>query len=406
MSEMYIKQEFGKYYIVAESCIDEEESYMLHMITENIIGGHLSCRVSYEGSRKCLFYDVTNKISLSTVFESRYIKLEDLRDIFEQIQNIYSVGNKHLLDERYYYMDPQYIYKDMEDDKLYLMYIPGKHNTTKSRYYELADFLLQRIDRNDNSCVQLAYQFYRMSNAETFSISMFQNIINKEMLIHKEPITSESREIKEEYEPTEMDIETEAISWTVPIGISVALILSIGVYLLYIRKTLYSLYMLTGMIVLLLVAIGFWIKTIWEYICEQRENSIVMPETPVTVDQYWADEETVVFQNNTNVGAEYDYSGIGKIQWKENNEEKTYTIKSFPIVIGKLEGEVDCKINDPSISRLHAKVVKRNQGYFIFDLNSTNGSWVSGIKLLAGEEKQIYQDSNIKLGNVELRIVY
>ena len=92
MPELNIKQEFGKTYIVTDFYQTEEE-YLVRMITDNEIKGHLSCRVSYEGNRKKLMYEVTNMISLSAEYENKYIELDELRYIFEEIQNIYSIGN-------------------------------------------------------------------------------------------------------------------------------------------------------------------------------------------------------------------------------------------------------------------------------------------------------------------------
>ena len=80
-------------------------------------------------------------------------------------------------------------------------------------------------------------------------------------------------------------------------------------------------------------------------------------------------------------------------------------IRDFPVTIGKLIGEVDCRISDSSISRLHAKIAKRNDKLVIFDLNSTNGTSVDGVRLSPGEETVINMESRILLGNVVLRLV-
>ena len=99
-----------------------------------------------------------------------------------------------------------------------------------------------------------------------------------------------------------------------------------------------------------------------------------------------------------------EYDG-NRLEWKENGIARKYQITSLPVVIGKLSNEVDCRINDSSVSRLHAKILKRDGDIFILDLNSTNGTTVDGERLVMGEERQITVNSNIMLGNVVVRFI-
>ena len=62
--ELEFRQELGKSYIVADSVIDEEEKYLVSMITENDIPGFIKCRQTYDGNCKKLKYDITNMISV------------------------------------------------------------------------------------------------------------------------------------------------------------------------------------------------------------------------------------------------------------------------------------------------------------------------------------------------------
>ena len=130
-----------------------------------------------------------------------------------------------------------------------------------------------------------------------------------------------------------------------------------------------------------------------------------MPKEPVTVEQYWNDEDTVVLQENTVVLRDTFDEILYKLEWKEKGILKKYVINKFPIVIGKMQEEVDCFIDDSSISRLHAKIIQKGAELIIFDLNSTNGTSIDGIKIKAGEEGIINSNSRIKLGNVVLSIV-
>lgn len=70
--------------------------------------------------------------------------------------------------------------------------------------------------------------------------------------------------------------------------------------------------------------------------------------------------------------------------------------------IGKDLGHVDYCIEDnAAISRCHATIMMKNNGYVIIDNNSTNHTYVDGIILAPNEEKELHDGSNITLGNEE-----
>ena len=62
-------------------------------------------------------------------------------------------------------------------------------------------------------------------------------------------------------------------------------------------------------------------------------------------------------------------------------------------VIGKLELASDAVIPVATVSRVHAKIRKREDAYYLADLNSRNGTAVNG-KMLPGGEEWLLQDGD------------
>ena len=50
------------------------------------------------------------------------------------------------------------------------------------------------------------------------------------------------------------------------------------------------------------------------------------------------------------------------------------------LVIGR-EADTDIQINAPAVSRKHARLVKRPEGYWIEDLGSSNGTFINGKRI-------------------------
>ena len=72
--------------------------------------------------------------------------------------------------------------------------------------------------------------------------------------------------------------------------------------------------------------------------------------------------------------------------------------KSFPLcgehwLIGKRRAEVDICLEKSTVSRLHARIVRRQEEYYLEDLNSRNGTWINGCMLDSGQP-QLLKDGD------------
>ena len=72
----------------------------------------------------------------------------------------------------------------------------------------------------------------------------------------------------------------------------------------------------------------------------------------------------------------------------------------FPYIIGKLEGATDHCPKSPLISRLHARLEQRSDGVYIIDLNSTNGTFINGNRLLPSQEVKLAPGDEVVLADL------
>jgi len=87
--------------------------------------------------------------------------------------------------------------------------------------------------------------------------------------------------------------------------------------------------------------------------------------------------------------------GAGAIQSLE--------LKADVIQIGR-SAENDIQLNDGSISRRHLKIVRRENKYFVMDLKSKNGTYVSGKRIRPGHECEVEQGLPIAIGNAVISL--
>ena len=64
---------------------------------------------------------------------------------------------------------------------------------------------------------------------------------------------------------------------------------------------------------------------------------------------------------------------------------------------------MDVCLNEPGVSRLHAKLEREGTEYYITDLNSTNGTKINGSLLEANERKQIQIGDELDFAGILFR---
>ena len=84
-------------------------------------------------------------------------------------------------------------------------------------------------------------------------------------------------------------------------------------------------------------------------------------------------------------------------------EGKLLAVLEPPVcTIGKKRGEAELVLEDLSISRLHARIVKEKDGYYLEDMNSTNGTFKNGLQLQPYEKRKLEEGDEITLGKVTM----
>ena len=100
--------------------------------------------------------------------------------------------------------------------------------------------------------------------------------------------------------------------------------------------------------------------------------------------------------------------------WNQEEAEKTFCLEGedgsrirlsyYPFIIGKQEGLCDCVIPKTTVSRLHLRIDRTEEGCQITDLNSTNGTYVNGRCLAANETVTVQPGDEIVIADLKYRL--
>lgn len=81
-----------------------------------------------------------------------------------------------------------------------------------------------------------------------------------------------------------------------------------------------------------------------------------------------------------------------------------YLLKKDKIVIGKTKEKTDLALSIQGISREHCEIIKNQHKLFIRDLNSTNGTFLNGVRIFSDQYMPLHENDRIVLSNIAFEI--
>lgn len=423
------------------------DSYQVRMLVGNVIPSLLKCRIQGMDGRFLVYFDITSKQALSVLYEEKKMGVEDLRLIFGGFVKAMEDAAEYLMNPGQFIISPEYIYTDIEKQEIYFCMMPGYEKDIKEQFQFLTEYILPKIDHQDQDAVILGYGVYKRATEDSFHLEHIKEELYKTQgqqgttTTKAEQMKTESEQRQESedfnleeegfWENEEINQEfvrdgekSKRLSLPQKTGVIVlAAILLCGIaaitlmgYLPYLETgTILGIIIVLVACVMLFVYVSK-IKKKPGALRQGREEERDKPKGitgKVPTDQTDQSQNTiksVVKSTNKPVAkssqlhADYGetvvlsagaVSGPASLVSKEPGELATIYINEDLTVIGKLETACDAVISLPTVSRIHAKIRKKEDAYYLTDMNSRNGTAVNGRLLLPDEEYRLEPEDEV-----------
>ena len=423
------------------------DSYQVRMLVGNVIPSLLKCRIQGMDGRFLVYFDITSKQALSVLYEEKKMGVEDLRLIFGGFVKAMEDAAEYLMNPGQFIISPEYICTDIEKQEIYFCMMPGYEKDIKEQFQFLTEYILPKIDHQDQDAVILGYGVYKRAMEDSFHLEHIKEELYKTQGQQGTTTTkaeqmkteSEQRQESEDFNPEEEGFweneeinqefvrdgeKSKRLSLPQKTGVIVlAAILLCGIaaitlmgYLPYLETgTILGIIIVLVACVMLFVYVSK-IKKKPGALRQGREEERDKPKGitgKVPTDQTDQSQNTiksVVKSTNKPVAkssqlhADYGetvvlsagaVSGPASLVSKEPGELATIYINEDLTVIGKLETACDAVISLPTVSRIHAKIRKKEDAYYLTDMNSRNGTAVNGRLLLPDEEYRLEPEDEV-----------
>ena len=339
---------------------------VVEMISHNKIKGLLPITISSENGVMKYRYEITSLIPLSHWIHKKKVGIEEVRVVFNAIYNCTEALEEFFLDLESLVLIPEYIFVDEKDLQCYFLFFDGYNKDFTKSLREVVQFFLENIDSNKRKETQCMYAIYEILQNPNYCFEeVMEKLYEREEVVHTfEPV--------EELEYEEIVEEKKRPITKVLAGIFILLGILLGAYF----KKIYSLsIVIVGIIFLIL----------------SMRKKEVEKEIPILEEEDYEDPETTILKVQSDE----------KVLKSVDSDKMDITIDGEEFIIGKVALVTHAQIDSKVISRMHAKIYKKEDEWKIVDLLSTNGTYLNGEKLKPEEEYSLKSGDKVRFANLE-----
>ena len=402
----YVRGLKNNYVRIRELTLPDERKYQYCIMKRGGITGLLPFEIRYIDSDAYMYYDITSRQNLSTLYSKKPLDRVWISSFFSSMKKIRNEAIRFLLDPANLIWNPSNIYQDLKTGKFGYLYVP--YLADDNGMSEMVDFMVEHVDYSDDELVKCVYSIaeqYKSSGEVYLSDKVYYDVA---MLDVSEEAKANAFSVPKQDVYSETENETEDSNASV-------------------EKDMDDMYVQAE-------KIGNVFKHPDERPLKLKPGSSKKEKSGqqssarsggireilskmISGDKkfreeydfgYGSEPDVSVAEETVYSDSESDEDAEGTVFVELPPEDKTHRLMSETgqvihvideesCVIGKKEDEVDLFIDEEGISRMHARIIGKDNEYFIQDLNSKNGTFKNGMRLKPYEQKKLSKGDEIKL---------
>lgn len=447
LNTKYFKDLNHNYLIIKENLKEDGKNYQHKMITTNRMKHLLECKIRYVDEECHFYYEISSKQSISGLYGNKLMGYEQLRHLFEHMQEALCELENYMLDSRRLILQPEYIFVEPQTEEFYFLYYPHyvEEDSTMTQM-SFSQFLVDKVDHEQQNAIDVVYKVYEMMQDGQFLLSsildMFTEsepaaewaepeIENTNTWSEEVGISKTGEWCKEDNGAEDNLSEIEGNSGHLLVAgilLPVCAVAAVAVFCIryfFALSAQENIFAIAGIGVLTLVSAFLMLYLIFNLYAQKKkkpkkEESVptfveVVPdfaiEPEVDGKKYLSPNRKINKNSHTVAMEDNEYGNTVFLEDAINrSENKLYgtnrgnkyhiDLNRLPCTIGKMAGSVDVVIKDSTISRIHARFTRQDEGIYVTDMNSTNGSFKNGLRLEPNETVLIEPGDELRFGRM------
>ena len=399
MRTEYVRTLHSNYVRLALEEKPEEKRYQYCILSRGGIKGLLPASLRYLDGDAYLYYDITSKQSLVQLHQKGNVSREWFLDFLASLKRLKRELERFLLQEDNVIWDPQHVFQDLENNVFSFLYVP--YYQGENQFLRLLSFLVEKIDYEDSELVECIYKMYEQ--LEKNGVTYLQEQIYKDAeVLEKKREPKEARKTEQGRMSVEQGERSRGQEETLAPKDGARRSMTFDAKEESMSGTSGNLDDLEDPAP----------KRIFGLFENKRARKAKEPERK---EEYYEIAGQALSNYHVAESTEYDEEygktayirqrpekkeGVHRLFYLDGRKASDLTVPN--LLIGKYKDKVDLYLPDDSVSRMHARILKDQEEYFLEDANSTNGTFQNKTRLEPYERKRLEPGDELRFGNVSL----
>ena len=155
------------------------------ILEANRIPGLLPMAEEHIDNETCYRYDVTSVQPFDIFCRMKRIGKDDLKKMLVSLVTSLGALDDYLLDADHLLLDPEYLYIDGVAEELRIPYVPCRSRDIRESLRELMEYLLLRVDHEDQECVVFASRILHELKEVNTELSDLPGLLTNDGLHHR-----------------------------------------------------------------------------------------------------------------------------------------------------------------------------------------------------------------------------
>ena len=423
------KNNINHSYMVIEKTKEfSEHHFLVKMLLENEISGLLSAGYECVNGEYNMLYDISSKQAFSRLFEIRKMSFENLRAFLFSLKGVLRTLSEYLMDPDNIILKQECIFADPAGVQYAFCYYPYYQGNLLLELRELLEKMISLVDYEEEKAVRLIYELRESLQEENATIDKLLKVYEK---IGGEQLPKIQKVIPpEEFRPRllpQADVEWQgkrkesfAAKEAAPAMLAgpsqnwqedgtleeeTSFIEKLKYYLKG-RSFIEILEDLNNRELLQKIRQCGKLADLPEPF---KPSEAICPE-PVKDFEYISFSD---FDFKDKMAEQTTYGGtvllgteqkeMHKLVGLKDQKEQRFIIQKYPYTIGKAEKDSDAFLDEKTVSRTHARIYEKPDGFYIEDLNSMNGTYLNEERLPAYTMTPIAEGDILRFAEAEFR---
>lgn len=415
-SVRFLREGFKHYMVVP--CNDRiDTGYKSRMVQHCPLPYYSQYEIREFNGKQVLYYRLKYRTTVKTVMDHMPFTLSQVKNMLISIIGVMEVTDDYLLYFDAVVWKTDRVFIDVDTGKMDFCYNPnfGQDN---GDYKDFLAEIMEEADKKNHEAWELISEFYNVvTNSECTIEQLIQyrkDRLGGENSIYTDEsrTKSTSREIFEtvssklikEKDTEDFTVRDEGFFiWAVRFSIVFLAIVNIVLIILMLCNILtYT------CIKYLVIGIGIMAAAVLLHSHMSEDESVdeIMQSYLESLPEYgedspWAKYETTILQQE----AMEKKPPILCLMSAIKDRNPTIYVREKSVVLGCMEENCDYVLKVDGVSRMHARLVRKEDGLYMSDLNSTNGTYLNGKLIESGRDYKLKEGDVVSIARNEFFVV-